>query len=113
MLLDAPVALAFWGALVNGAGGCSALLLVAAIVALALLGLHLYAIFNTPLYLLPALSGITHLGLAGSEILPRWPRWRRCGGAACYVSLCGRALGGGCGRPAEARRCGAGGAGWP
>ena len=40
---------------------------------MALLGLHLYAIFNTPLYLLPALSGITNLGLAGSEILPRWP----------------------------------------
>ena len=73
VLLDAPVALAFWGALVTALVVVLRSCWVAAIVALALLGLHLYAIFNTPLYLLPALSGITHLGLAGSEILPRWP----------------------------------------
>ena len=73
VLLDAPVALAFWGALVTALVVVLRSCWVAAIVALALLGLHLYAIFNTPLYLLPTLSGITHLGLASSEILPRWP----------------------------------------
>ena len=73
MLLDAPVALLAWGALVMALAAGLRSRWIAVAVALALLGLHLYAIFNTPLYLLPALSGITNLGLAGSEILPRWP----------------------------------------
>ena len=73
MLLDAPAALLAWGALVMALAAGLRSRWIAVAVGLALLGLHLYAIFNTPLYLLPAVSGITNLGLAGSEILPRWP----------------------------------------
>ena len=73
VVLDAPPALAFWGALVLALVALLRSRWAAAAVALALLGLTLVAIANTPLYLLPVLSGITHLGLIGSEILPRWP----------------------------------------
>ena len=40
-------------------------------VAIGLLGLQFWALFETPLHLLPALSGISSLGLPGSDILPR------------------------------------------
>ena len=73
LLLDAPVALLAWGALVMALAAVLRSRWITMAMALALLGLFLYAIFNTPLYLLPALSGITNLGLAGSDILPRWP----------------------------------------
>ena len=73
VLLDAPAALGLWGAVLVVLVAVLRSRWAAAGVALALLGLCLFAIFNTPLYLLPALSGITNLGLPGSEILPRWP----------------------------------------
>ena len=73
VLLDAPVALIFWGALTTMLVALLRARWIAAAVALALLGLHFYALFNTPLHLLPALSGVANLGLPGSEILPRWP----------------------------------------
>ena len=73
LLLDAPVALIVWGALVALLVALLRVAWVAAAVALALLGCALWAVFNTPLYLLPAVAGVTHLGLAGSEMLPRWP----------------------------------------
>jgi len=73
VLLDAPAALGLWGAVLVVLVAVLRSRWAAAGVALALLGLGLFAIFNTPLYLLPALSGITNLGLPGSEILPRWP----------------------------------------
>ena len=73
VVLDAPPALALWGALVVALVAVLRSRWAAAAVALALLGVALVAIVNTPLYLLPALSGITHLGLIGSEVLPRWP----------------------------------------
>ena len=73
LLLDAPVALLVWGSLVMALAAAPRSRWIAVAVALALLGLFLYAVFNTPLYLLPAFSGIANLGLAGSEILPRWP----------------------------------------
>ena len=73
VLLDAPAAFALWGAVLMVLVAVLRSRWAAAGVAVALLGLCLVAIFNTPLYLLPALSGITNLGLAGSEILPRWP----------------------------------------
>lgn len=73
VLLDAPVAFALWGAVLAVLVAVLRSRWAAAGVAVALLGLCLVAIFNTPLYLLPSLSGITNLGLPGSEILPRWP----------------------------------------
>ena len=73
VLLDAPAALGLWGAVLVVLVAVLRSRWAAAAVALALLGLGLFAIFNTPLYLLPALSGVTNLGLPGSEILPRWP----------------------------------------
>ena len=73
LVLDAPPTLLFWGAL--------ALLLSAAMpgrgavvaILFALLALALFGALQAPMHLLPALAGITNLGLPGSEILPRHP----------------------------------------
>ena len=89
MLLDAPAALLAWGALVMALAAVLRSRWIAVAVALMLLGLHLYAIFNTPLYLLPALSGIANLGLAGSEILPRWPAAEDVAARAAALLLAG------------------------
>ena len=71
MLIDAPAALLFWGALVVLLAAVLRNRLVVAVVALGLLGIHVWAVLNTPLYLLPIVSGVANLGLPGSEILPR------------------------------------------
>ncbi len=71
LLLDAPVALVFWGALVAMLVALLRSRWIGAALAAALLALNFYVIFNIPMYLLPALSGVTNLGLPGSEILPR------------------------------------------
>ena len=73
VLLDAPVALAFWGALVMLLDGILRLRLLVVGVAMSLLVLHFALLFHAPLLLLPSLSGITALGLPGSDILPRVP----------------------------------------
>ncbi|MDE0039231.1 MAG: hypothetical protein OXU77_17000 [Gammaproteobacteria bacterium] len=73
VFLDAPPALVAWGALVMFLAAALGNRLVACLVALALLSGAFWALFNTPLYLLPAVSGIANLGLPGSEILPRMP----------------------------------------
>lgn len=41
--------------------------------ALALLAAAFWALFHTPLRLLPVVSGVANLGLPGSDILPRGP----------------------------------------
>ena len=71
MFLDAPPALLFWGALVIFLATVVRNRLVVVVAALALLAIHFWAILNTPLYLLPVVSGIANLGLPGSEILAR------------------------------------------
>ena len=73
VFLDAPPALLAWGALVMLLAAALGNRLVACLVALALLSGAFWALLNTPLYLLPAVSGIANLGLPGSEILPRTP----------------------------------------
>lgn len=69
--VDAPATLLLWGALVVMLAAVLRNRLVVALVALGLLALHVWAVFNTPLYLLPVVSGVANLGLPGSEILPR------------------------------------------
>ena len=71
MFIDAPVTLLFWGALVVLLAATLRNRLVVAVVALGLLAAHAWAVLNTPLYLLPIVSGVANLGLPGSEILPR------------------------------------------
>ena len=71
MFVDVPVALLFWGALVVLLAAALRNRLVVAVVALGLLAAHAWAVLNTPLYLLPIVSGVANLGLPGSEILPR------------------------------------------
>ena len=73
LLLDAPATLLFWGALgmllaaaMPGRG-----VVVASLLALVALGY--FGVLQAPMHLLPALAGITSLGLPGSEILPRHP----------------------------------------
>ena len=71
MLIDVPATLLFWGALVVLLAATLHNRLVVAVVALGLLATHVWAVLNTPLYLLPIVSGVANLGLPGSEILPR------------------------------------------
>ncbi|MCY3620366.1 MAG: hypothetical protein OXH68_01475 [Gammaproteobacteria bacterium] len=71
MFVDAPAALSLWGALVVLLAAVLRNRLVVALVAFGLLATHVWAVLNTPLYLLPIVSGVTNLGLPGSEILPR------------------------------------------
>ena len=71
MFIDVPVTLLFWGALVVLLAATLRNRLVVAVVALGLLATHAWAVLNTPLHLLPIVSGVANLGLPGSEILPR------------------------------------------
>ena len=71
VLLDAPVVLLFWSGLLVLLAAVLRNRLAVAGVAIGLLGLQFWALFETPLHLLPALSGISSLGLPGSDILPR------------------------------------------
>ena len=73
VFLDAPPALLFWSAMVALLAAVLRNRLAVAVVALGLLGLQFWGLFKTPLYLLPALSGVANLGLPGSDILPRLP----------------------------------------
>ena len=73
VLLDAPPALLFWGALTTLLGSLLRSSVPTLLVAASLLAAHVVALFHTPLYLLPVSSGIANLGLAGSDILPRTP----------------------------------------
>ena len=73
LLLDAPPLLLFWGGLVMLLGALLRYGLPVVAVSLALIGLWVWAVFDAPLYLLPVVSGIAHLGLPGSDILPRLP----------------------------------------
>ena len=73
VFVDAPPALALWGALVMLLAAGLRNRLVVALVALALLAGTFLVLINTPTYLLPVVSGIANLGLPGSEILPRTP----------------------------------------
>ena len=69
MFVDVPVALLFWGALVVLLAAALRNRLVVAVVALGLLAAHAWAVLNTPLYLLPIVSGVANLGLPGYEIV--------------------------------------------
>ena len=73
VFLDAPPAILLWGALVMLLAAGLRNRLVVCLVALALLAAAFWGLFNTPLHLLPVVSGIANLGLPGSEILPRMP----------------------------------------
>ena len=73
VLLDAPPALLFWGALTTLLGSLLRSSVPTLLVVASLLAAHVVALFHTPLYLLPVSSGIANLGLAGSDILPRTP----------------------------------------
>ena len=73
VFLDAPPTLLVWGALVMLLAAGLGNRLVVCLVSLAVLAAAYWALFNTPLYLLPVVSGIANLGLPGSEILPRVP----------------------------------------
>ena len=73
VFFDAPPGLLVSGALVMLLAAALVNRLVVSLVAVALLAAAFWALLNTPLYLLPVASGIAHLGLPGSEILPRTP----------------------------------------
>ena len=87
LLLDAPPALFFWGGLVMLLDAVLRNRLRVAIVAASLGALHFLALFHTPLFLLPVVSGIANLGLPGSDILPRTPDFADYAQRAAVLAL--------------------------
>ena len=87
LLLDAPPALLFWGGLVMLLDAVLRNRLLVAIVAASLGALHFLALFHTPLFLLPVVSGIANLGLPGSDILPRAPDFADYAQRAAVLAL--------------------------
>ena len=87
VFIDAPPALVFWCALVMLLAATLRNRLVVALVALALLAVGFRALFNTPLYLLPVVSGIANLGLPGSDILPRGLSLEDAAQRVCVLAL--------------------------
>lgn len=73
LLLDAPATLLLWAALATLLAAALPSRAVAVAGMIALLALACFGLLHAPLHLLPALAGITALGLPGSEILPRYP----------------------------------------
>lgn len=73
LVLDAPPTLLFWAALATLLAAALPRRGVVAAGMIALLALGYFALLHAPLHLLPALAGITGLGLPGSEMLPRHP----------------------------------------
>ena len=87
VFVDAPPALVFWCALVMLLAAALRNRLAVSLVALSLLAVGFWALFNTPLYLLPVVSGIANLGLPGSEILPRGPSLEDIVQRVCMLTL--------------------------
>ena len=87
VLFDAPPALVLWCALVMLLAASLRNRLAVSLVALSLLAIVFWALFNTPLYLLPIVSGIANLGLPGSDILPRVPSFEDVVQRVCVLAL--------------------------
>ena len=73
LLLDAPPTLLFWATLATLLAAVMPNRGVVAASMIALLALGYFGLLHVPMHLLPALAGITGLGLPGSDILPRYP----------------------------------------
>lgn len=73
LVIDAVPLVVLWVALVMLLSSALRWPLLAATASVALGGLYVWLLFHAPLYLLPAISGVADLGLAGSDILPRLP----------------------------------------
>ena len=87
VFLDAPSALVFWCALVMLLAAALRNRLAVSLVALSLLMVGFWVLFNTPLYLLPVVSGIANFGLPGSDILPRGPSLEDLVQRVCVLTL--------------------------
>ena len=73
VIVDGLPALAFWAALAMTLESLLRTRLVSLVAAFVILAAYFWVVFNTPLYLLPVVSGVANLGLPGSDILPRLP----------------------------------------
>ena len=72
LLVDAPISLALWCAIVMLLAVTLRNRLVVVLVALALCGLHQYLLFQAPLYLVPAVSSFAAYSQLASDVLPRF-----------------------------------------
>lgn len=72
VLVDAPVNLVLWGALVALLAVALRNRLAVVLVALALCGLQLYALYQVPAYLAPVLSGFAAFSQLASDVLPHF-----------------------------------------
>lgn len=70
LLVDAPLTLGLWCAIVMLLATALRYRLAVVVVALALIGLFFWMIFRVPVYLIPALTGMTSLSYTASDILP-------------------------------------------
>ena len=87
LLVDAPLALALWCAIVLLLATALRNRLVVAVVALGLLGLSAWGIYRVPVYLIAPLTGMTSLSYTVSDILPRFIDPVVLGQRGCTVLL--------------------------
>ena len=71
LVFDALPALALWASVWFFLVAALRSRLYVLLVGSALFGAYLYAVFQAPLFMLPAFSGVAHLGLLGSDMVPR------------------------------------------
>lgn len=87
LLIDAPVNLAVWGALVMLLAVTVRNRLAVAVIALALLGLYIYAFFQSPIYLTGTFAPIGDAVALPSDLAPVFLSWSSVGQRVCYLAV--------------------------
>lgn len=87
LFIDAPVNLAVWGALVMLLAVLVRNRLAVALVALALVGIYVFAFFRTPIYLSGSLAAIGDGNALPSDLAPVFLSWPSIVHRLCYVAI--------------------------
>ena len=87
LFIDAPVNLAVWGAFVMLLAVLVRNRLAVALVALALVGIYIYAFFRTPIYLSGSLAAIGDGNALPSDLAPVFLSWPSIVHRLCYVAI--------------------------
>ena len=87
LIVDAPLTFALWGAIVIFLATALRNRLIVAGVALALFGLLVWQMSSVPIYLLPALTGMTSMSYTASDLLPRFIDATIFGQRVCVLAM--------------------------
>lgn len=87
LFIDAPVNLALWGAFVMLLAVLVRNRLAVALVALALIGIYIFAFFRTPIYLTGSLAAVGDWSGLPSDLAPVFLSWPSIVHRLCYVAI--------------------------